>query len=185
MEISSIFALAVGAIGMIMAIAMFNAMVGRKNQVEYALSSIEAQLKKRFDLIPNLVAVAEKYLKYESGVLEELTRCRAKVVSGNLEESELMQIDAQVGKTIGRLFAVAENYPQLRASEPFLHLQASLNEVEEQLAASRRAFNAAVTDFNNGCEMFPLNIVARMMGYMTKQWFQIPEEERQPVKVWR
>jgi LemA protein len=82
------------------------------------------------------------------------------------------------------VFAVAENYPSLMAIESFTLLQRSLNEVEEQLAASRRAFNAAVTEYNNGCEMWPTSIVASMMGYKIRPWFEATEDERKPVKVW-
>lgn len=180
-EIIILFILAVLAVTVV--VVLFNTMVGRKNRVEFAFASIDAMLKKRYDLIPNLVAVAEKYMAYEKGVLEELTTTRTKAIAGNLGDDERVALDNQLSKSLRTLFAVAENYPRLRASEPFMHLQASLNEVEEQLAASRRAFNAAVTDYNNGCEMFPLNIVARRMGYRMKPWFEIPENERQPVII--
>lgn len=171
--------------GIIVVVVMINSLIRRKNQVAFAFASIDAQLKKRFDLIPNLVATVEKYMGYEKGVLADLTQLRTKVMAGNLNDEQLVGLDNEMSKALRTLFAVAENYPALRASEPFLHLQASLNEVEEQLAASRRAFNAAVTDYNNGCQMFPLNVVAMMMGYRVKPWFEIPENEREPVRVWR
>ena len=164
---------------------MFNSMVRRKNQVEYALASIDAQLRKRFDLIPNLIAVVEKYMSYEQTALEGLTALRARAASGGLNEKERFELDSQMAGTMKSLFAVAESYPHLRASSSFLHLQGSLNEVEEQLAAARRAYNAAVTDYNNGCEMLPLSLVASTMGYRLRPWFEISAEERQPVKVWR
>ncbi len=164
---------------------LINTLIGRKNQVEFAFASLDTQLQKRFDLIPNLVAVAERYMGYEQGVLADLTRLRSEVrpTGGNGHDLELL--DQQTGRFMSNFFAVAENYPLLRACEPFLHLQASLNEVEEQLAAARRAYNAAVTDYNNGCEMVPLNMVAGCLGYKRKEWLRIPDEERLPVKVWR
>lgn len=168
----------------LLVVAMVNTLVRRKNEVAFAFSSVDAQLKKRYDLIPNLVAVAEKYMGYEQGILANITTLRAKAAAGNLDIGEQVELDNAMGKTLRTLFAVAENYPTLQASGPFLHLQASLNEVEEQLAASRRAFNAAVTAYNNGCEMFPLSTIARLMGYQQKPWLAIPEEERQPVRVW-
>ena len=174
---------AVAVITLIAVVWMYNTLVGRKNQVENAFASIDAMLKKRYDLIPNLVAAVEKYMTYERGLLEELTGLRARAVAGDLSEEETADLDNQLTKTLRSVFAVAENYPALRASEPFLHLQASLNEVEEQLSASRRAFNA--TDYNNGVEMFPLSLMAKAMGYRQKVWFAIPEDERQPVRVWR
>jgi LemA protein len=92
-------------------------------------------------------------------------------------------MDKQLTSTLRTVFAMAENYPQLQASANFLQLQGSLNETEEQIAAARRAFNAAVTEYNNGCEMFPLTIAARMMGYKTKLWFEASESERKSVNV--
>lgn len=145
--------------------------------------SIDAMLKKRYDLIPNLVTVVEKYMVYEKKVLEELTLLRAKVVSDNLNDEEKITLDKQIDKALRSIIAVAENYPALKASENFLHLQKSLNEIEEQISASRRAYNAAVTDYNNGVEMFSLNIAARIMGYRQKPWFEIPDEERKPVVI--
>lgn len=180
-----IILLVAAALVLIIVIAMVNTLIGRKNQVANAFAAIDAMLKKRYDLIPNLIATVEKYMTYESGVLQEITNCRTRAIAGNLSEEERVTLDNQLGKSLRTLFAVAENYPALRASEPFLHLQGSLNEVEEQLSAARRAFNAAVTDYNNGVEMFPLNLVAGAMGYRPKVWFEIPEEERQPVRVWR
>ena len=171
--------------GIIVAVTMINALIRRKNQVEFAFASIDAQLKKRYDLIPNLVATAEKYMGYEKGVLQELTQCRVRAAAPHLGEEERVKLDNELGQSLRVFYAVAENYPGLRASEPFLHLQGSLNEAEEQLAASRRAFNAAVTDYNNGCQMFPLSICARMLGYRPKPWFEIPVSEREPVRVWR
>jgi LemA protein len=185
MTTATIILLAAAVIAIITIVWMFNTLIGRKNNVAYAFSSIDAMLKKRYDLIPNLVATVEKYMAYEGGVLEKLTGLRAKAIAGSLSEEETAELDNQMTKALRSLFAVAENYPALRASEPFVHLQASLNEVEEQLSAARRAFNAAVTDYNNGVEMFPLNLVARAMGYTQKVWFEIPEEERRPVRVWR
>jgi len=185
MENQTVFVLCAAAGLMLVVALLFNSLVGRKNRVEFAFASIDAMLKKRFDLIPNLVAVAEKYMSYEKGVLAELTGCRTRAVSGNLGADGLVELDHQVGSALRTVFAVAENYPQLRASEPFLQLQGSLNEVEEQLSASRRAYNAAVTDYNNGCGMFPLSLVARLIGYRQKPWFQTPDNERQPVQVWR
>ncbi|WP_333654953.1 LemA family protein [Dissulfurispira sp.] len=166
-----------------LAVALFNTLISRKNRVSYAFSSIDAMLKKRYDLIPNLVTVVEKYMTYEKKVLEELTLLRAKAVSGNIDDEERITLDKQISKVLRSIIAVAENYPALKASENFLHLQKSLNEIEEQISASRRAYNAAVTDYNNGVEMFPLNIAARIMGYRQKPWFEIPDEERKPVVI--
>jgi LemA protein len=183
MQTSSLIVLAVSIAAGFIVIIMFNMLIGRKNRVAYAFASIDAMLKKRFDLIPNLVSAVDRYMKHEREVLEELTRWRAKAISGELTSEELVSLDKQVSGALKTVFAVAENYPQLKASENFLQLQGALNEIEEQIAASRRAYNAAVTDFNNGCEMFPLSILAGMMGYRQKPWFEIPESERANIGV--
>jgi LemA protein len=164
-------------------IIIFNTMIGRKNRVQFAFAGIDAQLKKRFDLIPNLISSVERYMKHESEVLVKLTSLRANAVSGTANTDDLVKMDKQLTSTLRTVFAMAENYPQLQASANFLQLQGSLNETEEQIAAARRAFNAAVTEYNNGCEMFPLTIAARMMGYKTKLWFEASESERKSVNV--
>ena len=173
----------VGALCVLVAMVLFNTMVGRKNRVQFAFAGIDTMLNKRFDLIPNLISAVERYMKHEREVLQQLTELRSRAVTGNMATDGLVQLDNQLTGALRSVFAMAENYPQLQASQNFLQLQGALNETEEQIAASRRAYNAAVTDFNNGCGMFPLNIVAGMMGYKQMNWFEIPENERQNVKV--
>lgn len=162
---------------------VFNIVIGQKNRADFAYASIDAQLKKRCDLIPNLVAACEKYMGYEAGLLRELTLSRSRIL--HAADSEKMTTDAGLAAQLRSLFAVAENYPELRASASFTLLQRSLNEVEEQLAAARRAFNAAVTAYNNAIQMFPTNIAARLMGYRVRPWFEAGPDERLIVKVWR
>jgi len=169
---------------LVLAIIPVNMLIGRKNRVNFAFSGIDTQLKKRFDLIPNLISTVERYMQHEQQVLEKLTELRAQAIKGSSSSAEdLVKMDNQLTSALRSVFAVSENYPQLRASENFMQLQGALNETEEQIAASRRAYNAAVTDYNNGCEMFPLNMIARMMGYKTKPWFEVSEAERQNVNV--
>lgn len=178
----SIIFITVVVFGLI-SIALFNSMVGRKNRVQFAFAGIDSQLKKRFDLIPNLISTVERYMQHEQQVLQQLTTLRSQAVRGGMATDELVQIDNQLTSTLRSVFAMAENYPQLQASGNFIQLQGALNETEEQIAAARRAYNAAVTDYNNGCEMLPLSLVARLMGYRTKVWFEISEAERQNVSV--
>ncbi len=183
MQTETIIVLVIVGFAILVIIMMANSLVRRKNQVAYAFASIDAMLKMRFDLIPNLVSTVERYMRHEREVLEKLTLWRSQAASGSLTTDALVSLDNQVSQTMRTLFAQAENYPQLMASETFVNLQCSLNEVEAQIAASRRAYNAAVTDYNNGCEMFPLSLFASMMGYKTKVWFEIPDNERQSLKV--
>ncbi len=179
METLTIATLVLVATPLFAFIFIYNTMVGRKNQVQFAFGSLDTQLKKRFDLIPNLVATVERYMQHEQQLLYELTSLRSAATRSDVSTDDLVKMDNKLTSALRSVFALAENYPQLRAGENFLHLQRSLNEVEEQIAAARRAYNAAVTEFNNGCEMFPLNVVAKMMGYTTKAVFEIKDSERE------
>jgi LemA protein len=167
----------------LIAVAMYNSLIGKKNDVENAFASIDTILKKRYDLIPNLVAAVKEYMQHERGLLESITELRAKAVSGNIPSDEAVTLNNEISKAIGGIMVAVENYPDLKASQNFMDLQRSLNEVEEQLSAARRAFNAAVTTFNNAVEMFPTNIMAGMMHYSRRQLFEIPETERENPNV--
>ncbi|MBU1701464.1 LemA family protein [bacterium] len=162
---------------------MYNSLIGKKNQVENAFAGIDTLLKKRYDLIPNLVSAVKQYMKHEAGVLTEITELRAKATSGTLSSDEAVDLNNKIGRALGGIMVAVENYPDLKASENFQQLQRTLNEVEEQISAARRSFNASVTDFNNAVEMFPTNIMAGMMGYKRRQLFEIPESERQNPNV--
>jgi LemA protein len=158
---------------------MYNGLIGKKNDVENAFAGMDTMLKKRYDLIPNLVASVKQYMEHEAGVLTEITELRAKAISGRLSPDETVDLNRKLGTAMRGIMIAVENYPDLKASENFMQLQRSLNEVEEQLSASRRAFNAAVTRFNNAVEMFPTNIMAGMMNYRRRSLFEIDEAERQ------
>ncbi|MFN7016833.1 MAG: LemA family protein [Fimbriimonadales bacterium] len=157
---------------------LYNSLIGKKNQVEYAFSGVDVQLKKRHDLIPNLVATVKQYMEHERGLLERVTELRSRAMNPNLPEGERMQIESALSSALRSLMVAVENYPQLRANENFMHLQASLNEIEEQIAAARRAYNAAVTDYNNAIEMFPTNLVASTMGLKRRAVFEAEAAER-------
>ncbi len=162
---------------------LYNRLVARKNQIDYAFGGIDALLKKRYDLIPNLVGAVKEYMQHERGLLERLTTLRTQAQARGLPEGERMKLEGELSRTLRGFFAVAENYPNLRANENFLQLQAALNEVEEQISAARRAYNAAVMDWNNAVEMFPTNYLARQFRYARREMLQTPEGERAPVQV--
>jgi LemA protein len=162
---------------------MYNSLVGRRNQVENAFASVDALLKKRYDLIPNLVAAVKQYMRHESGTLTEITALRARATSGGISSDEAVEVNNRISQALRGLMVQVEAYPNLRASENFQQLQASLNEIEEQLSAARRAFNASVTDLNNAVEMFPTNLIAGMTGFKRRKLFEVPEEERKNVSV--
>lgn len=167
----------------LIAIMVYNGLIRKKNEVDNAFGGIDVQLKKRYDLIPNLVATVQQYASHEKELLEKITQLRAKAIGGNLSNDEKVDLDNQISGALRNIMVSVENYPDLKASENFLNLQRSLNEVESQISAARRAYNAAVTDFNNGIETFPGNLMAGMMGLSRKQVFEIPEAERQNVNV--
>jgi len=164
-------------------VLLYNTMIAKRNQVTNVFASVDALLKKRYDLIPNLVASVKQYMSHEAGVLTQITELRSKAVSGNISDDEKVDINNKLSRMLGGIMVAVENYPQLKASENFLQLQGSLNEVEEQISAARRAYNAAVTDYNNAVEMFPTNIVASIGNFQLKKVFEISEEERKNVKV--
>lgn len=172
-----------GVVAVVVVVFAFNFLVSRKNQLETAFSSIDVQLKKRYELIPNLVSVCEKYMGYEQKVLADLTATRTRILEA--DDETRVALDGALSSQLKSVFAVAENYPELAAAETFAMLQRSLNEVEEQLAAARRFFNSAVNDYNNAVEMFPTNLLARVLGYRRRNWFEADAAEREPVKVWR
>lgn len=167
----------------LIALMIYNGLIRKKNEVENAFGGMDVQLKKRYDLIPNIVSTVQQYASHEKDLLEKVTQLRAQAVSGNLSSDEKVAVDNQISGAIKGLMVAVENYPDLKANEQFLHLQRTLNEVESQISASRRAYNAAVTDYNNGVETFPSNIMAGMMGLKRKQVFEIPETERASVNV--
>lgn len=151
--------------------------------MENAFASVDVMLKKRDDLIPNLVETVKSYMKHEKSLLTELTELRAQAISGNISDDERIALENKITKGISGLMVAVENYPDLKASQNFLQLQAAWNEAEEQISAARRSFNAAVTSFNNKVETFPSNIMAGIMGYKRKQVFEIPDTERKNVNA--
>ena len=171
------------AIVIIISVVLYNSLIGKKNQVQNAFASIDVQLKQRYDLIPNLVSAVKQYMQHEEKVLTNITEMRAKAVSGNLSNDEKVAMDNQISKALSGIMVAVENYPDLKASQNFMQLQASLNEVEEKISASRRAYNASVTSYNDAVQMFPTNIMASMMGFQIKEWFKAPEAQRENVSV--
>jgi len=172
-------------LGVFVAIVIFlyNFLVARKNQVENIFASVDALLKKRYDLIPNLVASVKEYMKHEKDVLEKLTNLRSRALNPNISDEEKIELNQNISRLLGNIMVAVENYPQLKANENILHLQHTLNEIEEQISAARRAYNQAVTDYNNAIEMFPTNIIASYLGYKRKKVFEIDENQRENIDV--
>jgi LemA protein len=158
--------------------SLYNSLIRKKNDIENAFASIDVMLKKRYDLIPAVVNAVKGYMKHEKELLTEITSLRTKVLSGGLSNEEKVKADNQIRQKLSDILVAVENYPDLKASRNFLQLQGILNEVEGQLAASRRAFNAAVTTYNNSVEVFPSNMVASIINYKRRTLFYIPEAEK-------
>lgn len=165
------------------AILLYNGLIRKKNEVDNAFGGIDVQLKKRYDVIPNLVATVQQYATHEKELLQKVTELRTQALSGNLSNNEKVVLDNEMSGALRNLMVSVENYPNLKANENFLNLQRNLNEVESQISAARRAYNAAVTNFNNGIETFPGNLMAGMMGLSRKVVFEIPDTERENVNV--
>jgi len=180
----SIYILAgVSVLFLIIGMVMYNGLISKKNKVEYAFSSIDVMLKKRHDLIPNLVAAVKQYMTHERELLTQVTALRTEVMNPKLSEAQRFQAEGKLSSMLGKVQVAVENYPDLKANTNFLQLQAAMNEVEEQISASRRAFNASVYDYNNSVEMFPTNILAGIMGLRRRASFEITETERANVDV--
>ncbi len=164
-------------------IMMYNTLISRKNEVENIFGSVDAVLKKRFDLIPNLVSSVQEYMSHEKELLEKITKWRAQAMKPGISEESKIELDQKLSNALGSIMVAVENYPDLKANENIMHLQRTLTEVEAQISAARRAYNQAVTDYNNAIEMFPTNIMANMMRFGRKAVFEISETERQNVNV--
>ncbi len=151
---------------------MYNSLVQLKVRADSAWSDIDVQLKRRHDLIPNLVETVKGYAAHEKGVFENVAKFRSMAMSATTPE-ERGQAEGQLTQALRGLFAVAENYPQLQASQEFTQLQGSLNEVENSIQNARRYYNAVVRDLNTRIQSFPTNILANMFGFQQRQFFQV------------
>ena len=161
---------------------VYNALVAGRNHIKNADAGIDAQLQKRYDLIPNLVATVKGYAAHERAILEQVTRLRqAAIDSENAPQKQ--QTNSAINTSLKHIFAIAENYPNLKADTNFLQLQAALNEVEAQLAAARRTYNATVTRYNNRVESFPDSLVAGLFGFSVHHWFENTHEAQQNPQI--
>jgi LemA protein len=163
---------------------LYNSLVSARNRVEEAWSDIEVQLKRRYDLIPNLVNTVKGYAAQESGVLEKVTEARTRAMGAQTTQEKLKD-ENELSGTLKSLFAVAENYPDLKSNQNFMQLQSDLTDTEDKIQAARRFYNGNVRDYNTKLQIFPTNIFARVFGFSTKQFFDIPDggAESQPVEV--
>ena len=158
---------------------MYNSLVKRRNQVDNSWSQIEVQLKRRHDLIPNLVESVKDYMAYEQETLTAVTQARAAAIDAGSQGPEAQaQAENMLTGTLKSLFAVAENYPDLKANQNVMQLQEELTSTENKIAFARQFYNDSVLTYNNKIQMFPSNLIAGMFNFTTRQFFEAPEAER-------
>lgn len=163
-------------------IAIYNRLVVLRNRIENAWAQIDVQLRRRYDLIPNLVETVKGYATHEREVFERVTEARARAIAAG-SVAQQAQAENMLTQALRSLFAVAEAYPALRANENFAKLQEELSETESKIAFSRQFYNDTVLQFDNMREAFPSNVVARMAGFGGKEYFEAETVSREPVKV--
>jgi LemA protein len=166
----------------ILFIYYYNKFIKLKNQADESWSGIDVQLKKRYDLIPNLVETVKGYAAHEKDTLEKVIQARNMAVNAtNVEEKA--KAENFLTSTLKSLFAVSESYPELKANENFMNLQNTLNEIEDAIQMARRYYNAVVRDYNIACEAFPSVIIANIFHFTKREFFEIEEAEKENVKV--
>ena len=166
----------------------YASLIGRRNKAREALSSIDVQLRKRHDLLPNILKLAQKFMTHEKELLDRITALRGQAMAGYRADDpdavrQHLEAERELQAQTLRFFAVAENYPELRSSDTVLEAQQTFTEVEGHISAARRFYNAAVTDLNNACEIFPGNVIAGIAKVRPMPFFEIEESARAPVDV--
>jgi LemA protein len=174
--------LAVLVVLVIVLIGMYNTLVQLRVRTDSAWSDIDVQLKRRHDLIPNLVETVKGYAAHEKGTFENIAKFRSMAMQAT-GPADRAAAENQLTGALKSLFAVAENYPQLKASEEFTQLQGSLNQIEDTIQNARRYYNAVVRDLNTKIQVFPTNILAGMFGFQARQFFEAAATDREPVAV--
>jgi len=162
---------------------IYNGLIASRNRVKNAWSQIDVQLKKRYDLVPNLVETVKGYAKHEKQTLQNITQMRTQAMQAKTQ-AEQMKVNDKMSKAIsGLLNVVVENYPDLKASQNFLMLQEELSGIENKIAYSRQYYNDSIMRYNNKVEMFPTNIFAGIFNFQKKEFLETEQKEREPVKV--
>ena len=178
----TLVAIAVAVVLAIALVALYNRLVRLRNRVANAWAQVDVQLRRRYDLIPNLVETVEGYASHERATFEEVTRARTRAQEARTVE-EQAQAENALTAAIGRLFAVAEAYPELRATENFQQLQAELSETENKIQVARQVYNDTVLSYDNARQTIPTNLVAGMFGFEGRPYFEIEEPAREAPRV--
>jgi LemA protein len=183
MGIGLIVILVVVGLAVLVLAGMYNSLVQLRVRADSAWSDIDVQLKRRHDLIPNLVETVKGYAAHEKGTFENIAKFRSQAMQATTPGDKAVA-ENQLSGALKSLFAVAENYPELKASEQFTGLQSSLNSIEDNIQNARRYYNAVIRDYNTRVQSFPVNIIAGIFGFQTRQFFEVESpEDRQNVQV--
>ena len=186
MDTKLIITVAVGAFILFIFYNLYVSVLQKKNKVMEAFSSIDVQLKKRYDLIPNILTIANKFMEHERGLFEEVTKLRTQAVTlaGNVDNiAQKLELDSQIRNLMGQILVSVENYPELKSDQTMVTAMQTYNEVEEHIAASRRFYNSAALELNNAVEIFPSSVVASFLGIKRQEFFKTEEITRKPINA--
>lgn len=178
-----------GVIAVMVIMALYNIyvqLIQKKNKVKEAMGGVDVQLKKRYDLIPNILTIANKFMEHERGLMDDITKLRTQAASLQSTPdtiSDKIKLDNQIANKMGQLMVNVENYPQLKSDQTMIQAMQTYSEVEEHIAAARRFYNSAVNDLNNAVEIFPSSIFAGMMNISSCPFFEAEEAARQSVNA--
>ena len=164
---------------------IYVSLIKKKNKVKEASSGIDVQLKKRYDTIPNLLSMASKYMSFEENLLKEITQLRTQAMETSFLKNpkESVKLENKLSSKLKEFNVSVENYPDLKSSQPMVQAMSSLSDVEENIAAARRFYNAAVNDLNNAVEIFPSSLIANMLNIKQAVFFETPENEKQSIQA--
>jgi len=163
-------------VALLVIIFSYNNLISKRNRVQDASAQIDVQLKRRYDLIPNLINTVKGYAKYERGVLTQVTKLRSSIITGSMQDKATA--NNQLSQALKSIFAVAESYPDLKASQNFKQLQDELEDTEDKISFVRTSYNDYVLDFNNAMQTFPGNVFAGWFHFQKADFFQTPEEQK-------
>lgn len=176
-------------IALVLLTALYNtyaSLIKKKNKVKEAFSGIDVQLKKRYDLIPNILTIAQKFMEHERGLMEDITKLRSQALAipDNFENiAGKLDIDNQIRNKMQQFLLSVENYPQLKSDSTMIMAMQTYNETEEHIAAARRFYNTSVNDLNNAVEIFPSSLIASLIGIKAQNFFEAAESEKNPVNA--
>ena len=186
MSILMFISIIVGIFVLFALYGMYVQLIKKRNNAKEAMSGIDVQLRKRYDLIPNILAIAAKFMEHEKGLMTEITQLRTQAASLRSDVDTIgkkIELDNAITSKLGQLFVSVENYPQLKSDQTMIQTMQTYSEVEEHIAAARRFYNSAVKDLNNSVEIFPSSLVAAIIGIKSCPFFETDETARQPISA--